>query len=70
MRIAFNTSLPVWPVVSDPPAKTPKARELVALGLRDTRIAQQAQAARQVRRVAAGFNNGLGLAQSVQLRRR
>ena len=59
MRIAFNTFLPVWPVVSDPPAKTPKARELVAHVLRDTRIGEQAQAARQARRAAAGFNNSL-----------
>ena len=56
MRIAFNTFLPIWPVVSDPPAKTPKARELVAHVLRNTRIDEQAQAARQVRRAAAGFN--------------
>jgi len=56
MRIAFNTFLPVWPVVSDPPAKTTKARELVAHVLRNTRIGEQAQAARQACRAAAGFN--------------
>ena len=56
MRIAFNTFLPVWPVVSDPPAKTTKAWELVAHVLRDTRIDEQTQAARQARRAAAGFN--------------
>jgi hypothetical protein len=56
--LLFNTFLPVWPVVSDPPAKTPKARELVAHVLRDTRIGEQAQAARQARRAAAGFNKG------------
>ena len=56
MRIAFNTFLPICPVVSDPPAKTPKARELVAHVLKVTRIGEQAQAARQARRVAAGFN--------------
>src|SRR3990172_2164377 len=54
MRIAFTRFPAVLPAVCEPQKKT---GELTAHALRDTRTCEQGQAARQIRRVAAGSND-------------
>ena len=57
MPFAFSRLRPAGPVVYE---TTAKARQLVAHGRRDIRTGPQRQAARQVRRAAAGFNQCAG----------